>query len=130
MAVTVTATPRAARAPARAALALLAGMACTPAAGVEVTVSPGDGTLAAAISAAAPGDRLVLAPGIVRLQPLIDEIVEAGQGSEADLPAELVETRYAALAVANNVERNHVDFARRRSEVRHRQVLQEMRMVA
>ena len=41
---------------------------------------------------------------------LIGEVVEAGQLAETVLAPELVETRDAALAVTNNVERGDIDL--------------------
>ena len=41
----------------------------------------------------------------------VDEIVEARQLPQAVLAAEFVEARYAALAVADHIERRHVDLA-------------------
>ena len=48
-----------------------------------------------------------------RRQARVDEIVEAGELAQAVLPAELVEARHAALAVADEVERRDVDLLRR-----------------
>ena len=60
-------------------------------------------------------------------QPPVDKIIEAGQLFQPDLAAELVEARDAALAVANDVERRHVDLAvETRPEI---EVLQELRMI-
>jgi nitrous oxidase accessory protein len=60
------------RASHRAALALLAGVVCGPLAGAQHAVAPGTGTLAAAIAGAAPGDHLVLVPGLYRGRVIID----------------------------------------------------------
>jgi len=61
------------------------------------------------------------------LGPPVDKIIEAGQLFQPDLTAELIETRDAALAVANDIERRNVDFAvETRPEI---EVLQELRMI-
>ena len=58
---------------------------------------------------------------------LVDEIVESGQLSQADLATKLVETGDTPLAVPDDVERGHVDLGvESRSQV---QVLQELRMI-
>ena len=73
---------------------------------------------------------LVATPGAGLGQALVDEVVEAGQRLQADLAAKFVEARDASLTVANDVEGRDVDHLGRRVQVRHRQVLQEMRVVA
>ena len=63
---------------------------------------------------------LLLDPfGRAARQPRIDEIVEAPKLPQPVLPAELVEARNAALAVANDVERRDVDLARHARQPRH-----------
>ena len=42
-------------------------------------------------------------------EPDVDEVLEAGELLEAELPAELVEARHAVLAVADDVERGEID---------------------
>ena len=72
---------------------------------------------------------LLLALGRVGRQALIDEIVVAGQLTQAVLAAKLVEARHAVLAIANEVERGDVDLPGGRVEARQLDVLQELRMV-
>src|SRR5262249_35442378 len=65
--------------------------------------------------------------GAALRQAPINEVVEAGELAQADLAAELVEARDAALAVADDVERRHVDLGvEPRPQV---EVLQELRVV-
>jgi hypothetical protein len=58
---------------------------------------------------------------------LIDEIVEARQLPQSDLTAEFVEPRHAAFAVADDIERRHVDLAV--DAWPQIDVLQELRMI-
>ena len=63
-----------------------------------------------------------------RGEPLVDEVVEARELAQPDLAAELVEARHAVLAVADDVERRHVERGvEARTDV---EVLQELRMIA
>ena len=57
------------------------------------------------------------------------EIVEAGQLPQAVLPAEFVEPRNAVFAVANQIERGHIDHLRGALQPSHLDVLQEARMI-
>ena len=60
-------------------------------------------------------------------KPLVDKIVEARQLAQPDLPAEFVEARHAALAIADDVERREIDRGvEPRPQV---EVLQELRMI-
>ncbi len=71
---------------------------------------------------------LLLGRRRIRRQAVVDEIVEAGELAQTDLAAEFVEARHAVLAVADDVERRHVDDGvEPRAEV---EVLQELRMIA
>src|SRR6266540_3973603 len=64
-----------------------------------------------------------------RWQPLIGEVVEAAQLPESVLAAEFVEAWHAALAVADDIERGHVDPTGCARQARQGEVLQELRMV-
>ena len=60
---------------------------------------------------------------------LIDEVVIARQLAQPILAPKLVESRYAMLAIANQIERRDVKLLRRTVEPRQANVLQKLGMV-
>src|SRR5262249_39774599 len=68
--------------------------------------------------------------GALGIETSVDEVVERRETLQPVLPPEFVEPRHTALAIAQDVERRDVELFRHARNARHRQVLQELRMVA
>ena len=66
---------------------------------------------------------LMLAPGILLLQMLVNEVIKAGQRLQADLAAEFIESWNPAFTIADQIQREDIEFSACRIQVRHRQIL-------
>src|SRR5260370_40268359 len=60
---------------------------------------------------------------------MIHEVVVSCELTKAVLPTKFVEPRHATLAVANQIQRCHIDLMRLAFKSWHPQLLQELRMI-